>query len=196
MPSPYMTDPALLDSLRGQQYVVLRPHAEVADFYVREQSAVLARVPSLPHPNSGHVTLRGFFEPERVEALRDRVRSWGAGTPAIELRIEAVDGFPPPFQVVIARLTRRDSLVDAYTSLTEVLDSTDFRRIGELPLDEWVFHLSVAYAGELDGPGWDALLSGYQREIVPAPAECVSSVDFVWYDDDGEHTESIPLQEP
>ena len=153
-------------------------------------------VASLPHPNSGHVTLRGFFEPERVEALRDRVRSWGAVTPAIELRIEAVDGFPPPFQVVIARLTRRDSLVDAYTSLTEVLDSTDFRRIGELPLDEWVFHLSVAYAGELDGPGWDALLSGYQREIVPAPAECVSSVDFVWYDDDGEHTESIPLQEP
>lgn len=119
----------------------------------------------------------------------------GAVTPAIELRIEAVDGFPPPFQVVIARLTRRDSLVDAYASLTEVLDSTGFRRIGELPLDEWVFHLSVAYAGELDGPGWEALLSGCRRETLPAPAERVSSVDFVWYGDDGEHIESIPLQE-
>lgn len=195
MPSPYMIDLALLDSLRGQQYVVLRPAAEVADFYVREQSAVLARVPSLSHPNTGHVTLRGFFEPERIEALRDRIRSWAVVTPAIELRVEAVDGFPPPFQVLIARLARRDSLVDAYASLTGVLDSTDFRRIGELPLNEWVFHLSIAYAGELDESGWGALLSGCQREIVPAPAELVSSVDFVWYDDDGEHTETIPLQE-
>lgn len=194
MPSPYMTDPVLLDSLRGQQYVVVRPLAEVADLYVSEQSTVLAQVPSLPHPNTGHVTLRGFFEPERVDTLRERIRSWAAVTPAIGLHVEAVDGFPPPFQVVIARLARTDSLVNAYASLTEVMDSSDFRRIGELPLDEWVFHLSVAYASELDGSSWAALLSGCQREIVPAPVELLSSVDYVWYDDDGEHVESIPLQ--
>lgn len=194
MPDPYMTEPALLDSLRGQQYVVLRPRAEVADFYAREQSTVLTQVPSLPHPNSGHVTLRGFFEPERVDALNARIRSWAAVTPAIELQVEAIDGFPPPFQVAIARLARKHSLVNAYASLTEVLDQSDFRRIGELPIDEWVFHLSVAYASELDGSDWDALLSGCQREIVPAPVELVASVDYVWYDDDGEHIESISLQ--
>lgn len=70
MPGPYMTDPALLNSLRGQQFVVLRPGGAVATFYDREQSDVLAQFAGMPHPNAGHVTLRGFFEPKRVQSLR------------------------------------------------------------------------------------------------------------------------------
>ncbi len=69
---PFMTDPAALASLEGQQYVVLRPTAEVGAFYAAEQRTLLDRLPSaLPHPNTGHVTLRGFAEPDRLaEATR------------------------------------------------------------------------------------------------------------------------------
>ena len=145
MPTPYMTEPALLESLKGQQYVVLRPGAAVAEFYRSEQSAVLGRLPGgIPHPHTGHVTLRGFFEPERVAPLRETIAGWARSRAPIDLRVEAVDGFPPPFGVLIARLERTHSLLDAYESLTALLDSRDFVRIGELPLDEWVFHLSLA----------------------------------------------------
>lgn len=194
MPTPYMTDPALLKSLKGQQYVVLRPGAAVAEFSRREQSAVLGRLPrGIPHPHTGHVTLRGFFEPERVASLRAAIAGGARFMAPIDLRVESVDGFPPPFSVLIARLERTHSLVDAYAGLTALLDSTDFVRIGELPLDEWVFHLSLAYANALDEQAWAQALEASAREVEPKPFETVSSVDFVWYDDDGEHIESMPL---
>lgn len=195
MTTPYMTDPAQLESLQGQQYVVLRPRESVAAFYASEQSEILARLPEgTPHPNTGHVTLRGFFEPERVHSLREVIASWASSQPSVELCVGAVDGFPPPFQVLVARLERTSSLVDAYSSLTEVLDTTDFRRIGELPLDVWVFHLSVAYARSLDEARWTEQLEATRREVRSRPRELVSSVDFVWYDADGEHIESVPFR--
>ncbi|WP_136588104.1 MULTISPECIES: hypothetical protein [Actinomycetes] len=105
----------------------------------------------------------------------------------------AVDGFPTPFQIVIARAERSPSLVSAYATLTEVLDTSDFRRIGELPLDEWVFHLSLLYVSALPEHEWLALHTQSRRALEPAPAEVVTSAEYVWYDDDGEHIEVLPL---
>jgi hypothetical protein len=195
MTTPYMTEPALLESLQGQQYVVLRPSESVAAFYESEQCEILARLPEgSPHPNTGHVTLRGFSEPERVHLLRELIASWASSQPSVELCVGAVDGFPPPFQVLIARLERTSSLIDAYSRLTEVLDATDFRRIGELPLDDWVFHLSLAYAGALDERRWTEQFDASRRAVPSRPRELVSYVDFVWYDGDGEHIDSLPFR--
>lgn len=194
MPTPYMTKPTLLESLRGQQYVVLRPTAAVRTFFEREQAGALERLPDgTPHPRTGHVTLRGFFEPERVTALRDLIATWAGSTPPIEVRIDAVDGFPPPFQILIARSARTDSLVEAYSRLTDSLDTTDFSRIGELSLDDWVFHLSLAYAGGLAENEWSEALAAIARNVHAPPSEFVSCVDFVWYDDAGEHIDKLPL---
>lgn len=197
MLTPYMTESELLASLRGQQYVVLRPSAAVAAFYEREQSEILKRLPdSTPHPNTGHVTLRGLYEAARVHSLRELIASWASSTPPIELHVDAIDGFPPPFKVLIARLERTNSLIEAYSSLTELLDATDFCRIGELPLDDWVFHLSLAYASSLDDQKWGEVFTASMRAVSPPPRERVSSVDFVWYDDDGEHIDSFALRQP
>jgi hypothetical protein len=197
MPTPYMTEPALLQSLTGQQYIVLRPVGTVADCYRREQSAVLDQLPDgIPHPHTGHVTLRGFFEPERVPSLRDTIATWARSLSAIDLRVVAIDGFPPPFSVFIARLERTPSLTATYESLTELLHATDFLRVGELALDDWVFHLSLAYANALEEPAWDRTLDVIGREMTPNPYETVSSLDFVWYDSAGEHIETMPLGRP
>jgi len=194
MVRPFMTDPSLLDSLDGQQYLVVRPAADVASFYETEQEALLRALPgSVTHPNTGHVTLRGFYEPDRVHALRDLLARWASEQPAIQLRVEGVDGFPPPFQVLIARLQRTPSLVEAYASLTAVLDATDFYRIGELPLDEWIFHLSLVYGSTLCEPDWAEAHEGSQRELDPAPAEVSFAVEFVWYENGIERSEQLLL---
>jgi hypothetical protein len=91
----------------------------------------------------------------------------------------------------IARLARTPSLVAGYAGLTPLLDSTDFHRIGELPLDEWVFHLSLIYAGSLDEIGWQALHDRSRRAVEPRPKEVITSAEFVWYTHGIEHVETL-----
>lgn len=165
--------------------------------YESEQAAVLQRLPSgIPHPSTGHVTLRGFFEPDRVPSLRNTIATWARIMSPIDLTAVAIDGFPTPFRVLHVRLERTDSLVRAYASLTDMLETTDLFRIGELALGEWVFHMSLAYASDLGEAEWEEILATSRRELAPPPRETVSYVDFVWYDADGEHIESLSLGMP
>lgn len=189
-----MIDPSQLLSLEGQQYVVLRPVGAVADDYVRVQDALLHALPeSVQHPHTGHVTLRAFFEPERLDEVREVIREWAAAQHPIEVVTEAIDTFPAPWQIVIARLARTPSLVSAYASLTAVLERTDLRRLEELSLDDWTFHLSVIYAKTLEADAWTALERVSRREYTDQPRETVLEAELVWYAGGVEHYEIIPF---
>lgn len=194
MARAFMTDPELLASLEGQQYLVLRPTGPVGEFYRAEQTSLKRRLPAATaHPNAGHVTLRGFYEPLRVQELKDVIRAWARQQAPIEVSVEAVDGFPTPFQILIARLHRTPSLVDAYRSLSAALDATDFRRIGELPLDEWIFHMSLAYCPALSSDDWQETQAKYSRETKERPSEVLTEAEFVWYQNGSERTERLAL---
>ncbi|WP_231554969.1 2'-5' RNA ligase family protein [Microbacterium sp. ZOR0019] len=194
MRRPFMSTPDQLESLNGQQYLVLRPTADVAATYREIQSTALAHLGMpLRYPHTEHVTLRGFFEPERREELGELVRAWAAQQSPIEIIGDAVDEFPTPWQILVVRLARTTSLVSAYSSLTDALDRTDLRRIGELPLEEWTFHLSVLYGKTLDAATWDRVVQEEARSLTPQPAEVVREAELVWYQDGAEHAEVIPL---
>ncbi|WP_235563394.1 2'-5' RNA ligase family protein [Microbacterium sp. Root322] len=195
MRRPFMDTPDQLASLEGQQYLVLRPTAAVGTVYRDVQDAAVSRlgVPAR-RPHTGHVTLRGFYEPERREALTELIRSWAARQAPIEVIAEAVDEFPMPWQILIVRLARSPSLVSAYSSLTAALDATDFRRIGELPLEDWTFHLSVLYGKTLDGAEWSRFAKAEVRPLSPAPTEVIAEAELVWYQGGIEHAEVIPLR--
>lgn len=91
----FMTDANLLESLEGQQYLVLRPGGSVAAFYDEEQAALSTVLPSsITGPNTGHVTLRGFHEPERVAALKSVLAAWARHRSPVEMEVVGVDGFP------------------------------------------------------------------------------------------------------
>lgn len=192
MRRPFMSTPAQLASLEGQQYLVLRPAGAVADLYDEVQRAALA-FEDLPHPHTGHVTLRGFYESARRAELAQLIRDWAATQHQLELRADAIDSFPAPWQIPIVRLARTTSLVDAYASLTAALADTDFIRLGELSLEEWTFHLSIVYAKTLEGDRWSALDHALRRELEPRPQETVAEAELVWYDGGVEHAEVIPL---
>lgn len=194
MRRPFMSTPAQLTSLEGQQYLVLRPTAVVADAYRDVQVAALGGLrDAVTHPHTGHVTLRGFSEPERRHLLHALIREWAADQHPIELTVEAVDVFPAPWQIVILRLARTPALVTAYAGLTAALDATDFRRLGELALDDWTFHLSVVYGKHLDEDAWADLERASVRGLPAGVTETVSEVEFVWYENGAEHAEVIPL---
>ncbi|MFJ2502994.1 2'-5' RNA ligase family protein [Microbacterium sp. NPDC087592] len=194
MRRPFMDTPEQLASLEGQQYLVLRPTAGVGEVYREVQDAALARL-GIParRPHTGHVTLRGFYEPERRAELAELIRSWAARQSPIEVIAEAVDEFPVPWQILIVRLERTASLVSAYSSLTDALDRTDFRRLGELSLEDWTFHLSVLYGKTLDAAEWGALVQAESRVLLPAAAEVITEAELVWYQDGIEHAETLRL---
>ena len=192
MPRSFMAGPEQLASLEGQQYVVLRPSASVMAMYERVQATAQFSLPDVvTYPHTGHVTLRGFFEPDRVDHLKEVVREWAAGQPFIDLRLDAIDSFPAPFKIVIARLERTPSLVNAYADLTAMLDQTDFKRIDELSLDDWVFHMSIAYCSELPDDDWGGVRISLERELADRPVDVASEVEFVWYEGGVEHREII-----
>jgi hypothetical protein len=147
----------------------------------------------LPHPYTGHVTLRGFYEPRRREELGELVRTWAAACEPIELVGEAVDAFPEPWQILILRLARTPSLVSAYASLTELLDTTDVHRLGELPLDDWTFHLSLVYGRTLSPEVWAPIAAARTGEFAQPVQETLTEVELVSYADGEEHSEVIPL---
>ncbi len=190
----FMTDPDQLVSLNGQQYVVLRPARDVGRFYATEQRAIKARLPrEVPSPHTGHVTLRGFAEPERLADVETVVLEWAKLQEPISLEVEGIDGFPPPFSVLVARLARTPGLVGAYALLTNLLDNTDLARVGELSLDQWVFHMSLAYCGGLNAAEWDESLALARRRVPSRPTETISGAELVWYEDSVEHIKLIPF---
>ncbi|MGM7669012.1 2'-5' RNA ligase family protein [Microbacterium sp. A93] len=117
----------------------------------------------MKHPHTAHVTLRGFYEADHLDDVLALVREWGASQHPIEVTTEAIDTFPAPWQIVIARLARTASLVSAYSTLSELLADTDFRRLGELSLEDWTFHLSVVYGKTLDARAWTGLEAAGRR---------------------------------
>lgn len=192
MRRPFMSTPEQLTSLEGQQYLVLRPRLAVADQYDEEQRAALELV-GLPHPHTGNVTLRGFYEPNRKTQLASLVREWASTQQPIEIVAEAVGAFPAPWQILILRLARTPSLVAAYASLTELLAASDFQRLGELDLDDWTFHMSVAYGKTSPSEDWSAIEAARIRGFDQTPREIVLEAELVSYADGEEHTEIIPL---
>jgi hypothetical protein len=192
MRPPFMNTPKQLESLDGQQYLVLRPTSDVAERYATEQNEALA-LAGLPHPHTGHVTLRGFYEPTRRDELTALVRSWAAEQQPIEIMGDALDAFPEPWQILILRLVRTRSLVSAYATLTDLLDETDFRRLGELPLDDWTFHMSVVYGKTLSRVDWKAIESARVQEFEHPVRETATEVELVSYANGLEYSEVIRL---
>lgn len=189
-----MNHPDQLASLEGQQYLVLRPTGNVSDTYRAVQSELLTALPAgTKHPHTEHVTLRGFYEPQRRDEVAVLVREWAARQHPIDIVAEAIDVFPAPWQIVISRLARTAALVEAYASLTAALGQTDLRRLDELPLDDWIFHLSVVYGRSLTPDAWLDLARAARRDLAEGPHCTVTEAELVWYSDGVEHAEIIPL---
>lgn len=189
-----MDTPDQLASLEGQQYLVLRPTIGVASLFREVQDAALARFGGdIRHPRTEHATLRAFAEPDRRAELAALIRRWAADQHPIEVTAEAVDAFPAPWQVLIVRLARTASLVSAYASLSAALEHTDFRRLDELSVDDWTFHLSVVYGRSLEPAVWEDFREASVSVLGRKPTETIVEAELVWYQDGTEHAELIPL---
>lgn len=117
----------------------------------------------------------------------------GAQQHPIDVTIEAVDTFPEPWQIVIMRLARTAPLVAAYASLSSALEGSDFRRLGEMTLDDWIFHLSVVYGKTLTQEDWAELARAAHRVPADQSTCLITEAELVSYSGGVERVEIIPL---
>jgi hypothetical protein len=193
---PFIDDSAYLSGLAGRRYVVLRPIGEVPNVYATVQTAILERFSDLAisYPAQAHVTLKGFPAGTPLAAVQALVQMWATEAPPLQVEVERVTVFPEPFKIVIVQVRKTAELFHALVrlrALAEQRNLPDWPQ-GTIPkVDDWIFHMSVAYCSTLSAADWSAVASFSESLTIPA-AECpVYEVEIAAFDEGQEYSGGI-----
>lgn len=186
---PFIDDPSHLRVLEGQRYVVIRPDANVSSIHVRARSRLEDAFPGLPisYPRRGHVTLAGFPKATSLELIQDLVREWGTQVPALTIEVEGHDHFPSPAKIAIVRIKRTEDLFEALATLRARALAKKLGPFTFVPVEEWIFHMSVAYCSNLDDATWEEVVALHESVKVPSQHCVASEVEVVGFDYGVEH---------
>jgi len=197
---PLIHDPGHLRTLERQRFVVLRPLPSVTKIHGYVQAALRQQLAALPvsYPAQAHVTLCGFAAGTPLAAVQDLVQAWARSVPPLVIQVERVASFPPPFQVVIVQVRRTPELFAALAGLRQRAEAQQLAVSTPVPVDRWIFHMSVAYCSELSTPDWHELTSSLETLRV-LPVHCtVEEAEVVAFDEGREYsggTYSFPAQQ-
>jgi 2'-5' RNA ligase len=181
--TPYISDPAHIRALDRQRFVVLRAPAALNAELHRVQDAVRARLQedAVSYPAEAHVTLCGFSAGADLGGICDVVERWAGTTSPLSLEIHRLDLFPPPFQIIVIEVRQTEALRKALTSLRLEAQRQHLSVITAIHIDEWRFHMSVAYCEQLPLASWqrvERLLASIPAPTGRALAEAVEIVAF------------------
>ncbi len=196
---PFIIDPSLRAGLEGQAYVVLRPTGSIVEQFSTARQRLRNQLTGRPltHPNSAHVTIKGFPRGSDHAAVERVVDRWAAQADPLLIRIEDIDVFGPPTKAVIFRVTKTDALKRAYTTLFAESDAEGLPYFGTSPrrtVDEWTFHISIAYCERLSDEDWSRAADD-ARSLAIEPADCiVREAELVHYLGGEEYTRRVPLR--
>lgn len=157
----FIDDPAHIELVDGQRYVVLRPPPEVRTRYMQVQRAMKDRLNNEPvsFPAEPHITFIGVAEGSTLERVRDVVKEWARVTAPLEMHVENVGSFPAPDQIVILRMRKTTQLLDALIRLRTLALENGLRLLGSIEPAQWIFHMSVAYCSALNAKAWRQLVA-------------------------------------
>ncbi len=190
---PFIEDPGHLSRLEGQQYVVLRAASPVTNVWTRVQEIARVRLFGLPvsYPAQPHVTLAGFARGAPRHEVQEVVDAWSSTVAPLRLAVERIASFPVPFKVVIAQVRKTPELFDAMASLRGLATERQLPTTLVTPVDEWIFHLSVAYCRRLSAEAWDDVTAFLNTLEAPVVDCVVGKAELVVYDEGQEQSGGI-----
>jgi 2'-5' RNA ligase len=182
---PFIDDPRHLSELDRQRFVVLRIPPSVTGTYGQVQKAVRQRWSALPvsYPARAHVTLCGFAAGSALDAVQEVVSYWARTVPPLLIEVERVSAFPPPFQIVIVQVRKTPALFAALTSLRERAEQRGLVVSTHVPLEQWIFHMSVAYCSALGAQAWHQVTQFVETVEAPSATCVVREAEIVAFDD-------------
>ena len=196
----FMTDPTHLSALAGQKYVVLRVGGDVERLFEETQRRLRERLAGLPvgFPNTGHVTLKGYPRGTDHDAVTRVLDRWSSEMPPLSIETERLSHFGPPHQVVILQVKKTEALSRAYCRVAELSNQAGLPLLpqGGRPVEEWVFHISMAYCKALPEQEWARVVELVAGMSVPPARYVAEDAELVCFDDDGEHQAIYRLGDP
>ncbi len=188
MNEEFITNPALLEALEGRQFIVLRPTDPITSYYRIAQQQLKSVMPAnITHPNTAHVTLRGFSEPNNLSKLQRSTKKWAASLAPISVGIEGISYFDVPYKVIFLKISSTSEIKKAYFSLSEVVVSDNLQTIDvERDENEWIFHMSLAYCADTSDEEWWQIKDTVNNFKVETMNCTVDSAELVEYKN-GEH---------
>lgn len=194
MNEDFITNPELLKALEGRQFIVLRPTDPIASYYHTVQQQLKSAMPStVTYPNTGHVTLRGFSEPNNLSKLQSSTEKWAVKLSLISIEVVGISYFDAPYKVVFLKIRSTDELKRAYSTLSEVVDNYNLQTIDvERDENEWIFHMSLAYCADTNDEEWQRIkdtIKNFKIEKVNSTVDSAELVEFK----NGEHRSVLKL---
>jgi 2'-5' RNA ligase len=181
----YIDDPRDIVRLEGQRFVVLRPEGAIPEVYAQLRRDFQQRFGAydVSYPAAAHVTLTGFPKGAPLDRVRALVAEWAKTIVPLTLEMEQLAVFPPPFQIVYVRLKKTTSLFHALVSLETHAQEAGLGDVTAVPLEQWVFHMSLAYCGRLAPEAWAEVERAVETMSVPAASCIVDEAEIVSFDE-------------
>ncbi len=190
---PFIDDPGHLARLDGQRFIVLRATSPVAEVWAHVRSTVRDRLSGLPvsYPAQPHVTLAGFARGTPLREVQELVDEWSPTVAPLRLEVERVASFPAPSQIVIVQVRKTPELFEAMAGLRGLAERWLLPVASLTPVDEWIFHLSVAYCRLLSAEAWSDVTAFLDPVEAPMVDCVVDQAELVVYDDGQEQSGDI-----
>jgi hypothetical protein len=114
---------------------------------------------------------------------------WSSELSPLSIKAERLSHFGPPHQVVILRVKKTEALSRAYCRVAELSNQADLPILpqGGRPIEEWVFHVSLAYCKDLPESDWARVVELVDHLSVSPARYVAEDAELVCFDDDGEH---------
>jgi 2'-5' RNA ligase len=142
---------------------------------------------TVTYPNTGHVTLRGFSEPDILSKLQGCTEKWALKLPPISVDVEGISYFDAPYKVVFLKIRSTDELKKAYSSLSKVVVNDNLQTIDvQRDENEWIFHMSLAYCADTNDDEWQQIIDITKNFKIEKVNCIVDNVELVEYKN-GEH---------
>ena len=186
----FLDDPEHITRLDGQRFVVLRPSEVVSEYYRQVQNELRRRLAGLPvsYPARAHVTLAGFAAGTTLESVRELISGWVRHVPLLRIQVERATSFPPPSQIAILQVLRTPALFRSLTALRRSAVEQGLTLSTVTPVEEWVFHMSLAYCSKLNAAEWDALARVIEARHTSGVSCVQETVEIVAFDDGDEYS--------
>jgi 2'-5' RNA ligase len=177
---PFITDPRHLSAVAGSSFLVLRPPERVRAAYAEVQAAVRDRAEGRGSYPAPHVTICGFPQPASA-AEASIVSEWAERTRPLRVAAADVSAFPA-IKTVIVVVEDDPDLRAAAASVRAVSTDVGLPVYDEIPVADWIFHMSVAYLDDMTDGEWDAFVPGLAALAVRSVGGTVGTAELVTFD--------------
>ncbi|MEA2521436.1 MAG: hypothetical protein QOI81_1082, partial [Actinomycetota bacterium] len=170
---PIITDPRRLTAAAGSSYLALRPAGDVAEEFIRIQRLSKAELANDDASFPGvHLSLKGFGTVV-TDPVYPALATWASRTSPFEVAIQGLTVFQDP-RVGLVHISSTPGLAAALKELRSIGAGLPTTESDGIPVDEWIFHLSVVYGERLDPGRWVAFSTWFRALEIRSVATTVS----------------------